>query len=78
MRVCLLSAALDSPTPGGASRTSTCTPVTVACIQMTTPVTESLGARYIPRDAFLARLKETRERGLVLFDPVPSAPLPPL
>jgi hypothetical protein len=43
---------------------------------MTTPVTESLGARYIPRDAFLARLKETRERGLVLFDPVPSAAVP--
>ena len=44
-------------------------------IQMTTPVTESLGGRYIPRDAFLALLKQTQERGLVLFDPVPSPPV---
>ncbi len=38
-------------------------------IQMLTAVTESLGGRYITRDEFLARLKETQARGLVLFDP---------
>jgi leucyl/phenylalanyl-tRNA--protein transferase len=42
-------------------------------IQMTTTVTESLGAVYVPRDAFLERLRETRARGLVLFDPVSPA-----
>jgi len=36
-------------------------------IQVLTPHLERLGARSVPRDAFLARLDATRARGLVLF-----------
>jgi leucyl/phenylalanyl-tRNA--protein transferase len=36
-------------------------------IQVLTPHMERLGARTIPRDAFLTRLRNTRERGLQLF-----------
>lgn len=37
-------------------------------IQVLTPHLKRLGARTIPRDAFLERLQATRARGLVLFD----------
>jgi leucyl/phenylalanyl-tRNA--protein transferase len=37
-------------------------------IQMLTPVTASLGGRYIPRDTFLDLLAETRSRARPLFD----------
>jgi leucyl/phenylalanyl-tRNA--protein transferase len=36
-------------------------------IQVLTPHMERLGARTIPRDAFLVRLQATRQRGLQLF-----------
>ena len=36
-------------------------------VQVMTPHLERLGARTMPRDAFLARLAATRARGLVLF-----------
>ena len=42
-------------------------------IQMMTPHMQAMGAREIPRDVFLRRLKATQARGLALFDP-PSGP----
>jgi Leu/Phe-tRNA-protein transferase len=36
-------------------------------IQVLTPHLKQLGARAIPRRAFLEKLAETRARGLVLF-----------
>lgn len=40
-------------------------------IQVMTPHMQRLGAQEIPRDEFLARLDETLEKKLVLFDPPP-------
>lgn len=37
-------------------------------IQMVTPHMLTLGARVLPRDAFLDRLKQTQDQNLVLFD----------
>lgn len=37
-------------------------------IQVMTPHMEALGAHLLPRDEFLARLEETRARGLKLFE----------
>jgi leucyl/phenylalanyl-tRNA---protein transferase len=49
-------------------------------IQQLTPHMERLGAREIPREEFLNRLRAAQERGLRLFDPLPAAtaaPSPP-
>lgn len=42
-------------------------------IQMMTPHMARLGARVIPREEFLAKLEDTRRRGLRLFDPLPGS-----
>jgi leucyl/phenylalanyl-tRNA--protein transferase len=42
-------------------------------IQLLTPHMTRLGARTVPRQAFLARLAATRAQGLRLFDPPPDA-----
>jgi len=42
-------------------------------VQTLTPHMARLGARLVPRDAFLERLQRTRARGLALFAPRPGA-----